>query len=180
MILADSSVWIDYFNGRATGETNFLDAKLGIDPILTGDLILAEVLQGFRHEKDFKIAKKLLGGLEMRVLCGRDIALRAAQHFRLLRSKLNQSRLANRRSAAFRSGRIQALRELLENRLQKRLAAPGASQGRIQSCKIDRGSQLPRACSLTAAQFKRAPEAHFRVAGTWLRRRQKKASLHSQ
>ncbi len=87
MILADSSVWIDYFNGRATGETNFLDAKLGIDPILTGDLILAEVLRGFRHEKDFKIAKKLLGGLEMRVLCGRDIALRAAQHFRLLRSK---------------------------------------------------------------------------------------------
>jgi hypothetical protein len=87
VILVDSSVWIDYFNGRATGETNFLDAKLGIDPVLTGDLILAEVLQGFRHEKDFKIAKKLLGGLEMRVLCGRDIALRAAQNFRLLRSK---------------------------------------------------------------------------------------------
>ncbi len=54
---------------------------------MTGDLILAEVLQGFRREKDFKTAKKLLGGLEMRVLCGRGIALAAAQNFRFLRAK---------------------------------------------------------------------------------------------
>lgn len=87
MILADSSVWIDYFNGRVRHETDLLDNLLGRDLILAGDLILTEVLQGFRHDKDFKLAKTLLGGLEMRALCGRDIALRAAQFFRLPRAK---------------------------------------------------------------------------------------------
>ena len=44
MIFVDSSVWIDYFNGKSTSETETLDALLGVEPIATGDSILAEVL----------------------------------------------------------------------------------------------------------------------------------------
>jgi predicted nucleic acid-binding protein len=50
MILVDSSVWIDYFNGQETPQTHKLDTLLGVEPIGIGDLILAEVLQGFRWE----------------------------------------------------------------------------------------------------------------------------------
>ena len=45
MILIDSSVWIDYFNGNKTVQTDWLDSALGETPIVIGDLILAEVLQ---------------------------------------------------------------------------------------------------------------------------------------
>ena len=44
MILVDSSVWVDYFNGTDSSETDFLDATLGIEPVAIGDLILTEVL----------------------------------------------------------------------------------------------------------------------------------------
>ena len=50
MIIVDSSVWIDYFNGRETPETNKLDTLLGVEPLAIGDLILTEVLQGFRSD----------------------------------------------------------------------------------------------------------------------------------
>ena len=87
MILADSSVWIDYFNGRISNETDLLDGLLGQQLVLTGDLILAEVLQGFRHEKDYRIALRLFELIEIRNLGGRDIAVRAAQNYRALRAK---------------------------------------------------------------------------------------------
>ncbi|MCE5280526.1 MAG: VapC toxin family PIN domain ribonuclease, partial [Deltaproteobacteria bacterium] len=60
MILIDSSVWIDYFNGNKTAQTDWLDSALGETPIVIGDLILTEVLQGFQSDKDFKIARDLL------------------------------------------------------------------------------------------------------------------------
>ena len=87
MILADSSVWIDYFNGRISPETDTLDALLGQQLILMGDLILAEVLQGFRREKDYNIALELFEAIEIRNLGGHDIALQAAQNYRALRAK---------------------------------------------------------------------------------------------
>jgi len=52
MILVDSSVWIDYFNGSAGAETDLLDRLMDSGRLLVGDLILAEVLQGFRSEHD--------------------------------------------------------------------------------------------------------------------------------
>ena len=52
MIIIDSSVWIDYFNGTETPETNKLDELLGVEPIAIGDLILTEVLQGFRSDTE--------------------------------------------------------------------------------------------------------------------------------
>ena len=87
MILADSSVWIDYFNGRISPETDTLDGLLGQQLILAGDLILTEVLQGFRRQKDYHIALELFEAIEIRNLAGRDIALQAAQNYRALRAK---------------------------------------------------------------------------------------------
>lgn len=60
MILVDSSVWIDYFNGKKMRQTSWLDTSLGKIPVVMGDLILTEVLQGFKNDKEFGIAKNLL------------------------------------------------------------------------------------------------------------------------
>lgn len=86
MILVDSSVWIDYFRGTASAQTEQLDALLGNELIVMGDLILAEVLQGFNAERDFNQAKKLLTALEVVDLGGQVIAIQAAQNFRILRA----------------------------------------------------------------------------------------------
>ncbi len=64
MIVVDSSVWIDYFNGKVTPQTDTLDGLLGQQRLLVGDLILTEVLQGFKHDKDYRTAKSLLESLE--------------------------------------------------------------------------------------------------------------------
>lgn len=86
MILVDSSVWIDYFRGTSTPQTDRLDALLGAEPIAVGDLVLTEVLQGFGTDRDFNQAKKLLTSLIVIDLAGQDIAIQAARNFRTLRS----------------------------------------------------------------------------------------------
>ncbi len=86
MILVDSSVWIDYFRGTVTPQTEKLDSSLGTEPIATGDLILTEVLQGFGSDRDFNHAKKLLTSLIIVDLVGQDIAIQAARNFRALRA----------------------------------------------------------------------------------------------
>lgn len=85
MILVDSSVWIDYFRGTLTVQTERLDALLGSEPLVVGDLVLTEVLQGFNSERDFNQARKLLTSLEVVEIGGREIAIQAARHFRTLR-----------------------------------------------------------------------------------------------
>ena len=86
MILVDSSVWIDYFRGDATTQTEKLDRLLGNEPLAIGDLILTEVLQGFGDDRDFNRARKLLTSLTVIDLVGQDIAIRAAKNFRTLRA----------------------------------------------------------------------------------------------
>ena len=86
MILVDSSVWIDYFRGKPTPQAEKLDSLLGSEPLVTGDLVLTEVLQGFGSEHDFNQAKKLLTSLVVVDLGGQDIAIQAAKNFRALRS----------------------------------------------------------------------------------------------
>ena len=86
MILVDSSVWIDYFRGVATPQADRLDSLLGSEPIAIGDLILAEVLQGFVSDHDFRQATKLLTSLLVVDLGGREIAIQAAKNVRTLRS----------------------------------------------------------------------------------------------
>ncbi len=87
MILVDSSVWIDYFRGVATPQADRLDMLLGAEPLATGDVVLAEVLQGFSSERDFDNALRLLTALSIVDIAGRDIAVQAARNFRLLRAR---------------------------------------------------------------------------------------------
>ena len=70
MILVDSSVWIDYFRGTNSVAAESLDQLLQAEPVAIGDLILAEVLQGFTSERDFAEARKLLTALEVVTLGG--------------------------------------------------------------------------------------------------------------
>jgi predicted nucleic acid-binding protein len=85
LILVDSSVWIDYFRGRITAQTEKLDGLLGQELLAIGDLILTEVLQGFDNERDFSDAGKMLTSLDVVELGGREIAMQAAKNFRVLR-----------------------------------------------------------------------------------------------
>ena len=87
MILVDSSVWIDYFNGNQTSQTDWLDSALGNTPIVIGDLILTEVLQGFQSGKDFKTAKDILLGIPFVPMGGQILALASAINYRFLRRK---------------------------------------------------------------------------------------------
>lgn len=86
-ILVDSSVWIDYFNGRPTPQTDHLDRILGEDLLALGDLIVAEVLQGFRHERHWRAAKDALLRLPVLRIGGLDLALQSASNYRTLRAR---------------------------------------------------------------------------------------------
>ena len=87
LILVDSSVWIDYFNGNSTEATEYLEVSLGKEDLIIGDLILTEVLQGFRGDKDFDKAKELLTSFDVHSLLGEEIAVKSADNFRILRKK---------------------------------------------------------------------------------------------
>jgi len=84
-MVVDSSVWIDYFNGRETRQTNHLDRLLGRTPIVMGDLILTEVLQGFQNDRDFRTARDLLLRIPFMPILGRELALESAANYRRLR-----------------------------------------------------------------------------------------------
>jgi hypothetical protein len=85
MIVVDSTVWIDYFNGVVTWQTDRLDQLLQADEVLMGDLIFTEVLQGFRDDGDFAAARSALEKLPMEDMVGPGIALASAQNYRQLR-----------------------------------------------------------------------------------------------
>ncbi len=87
MVVVDSSVWIDYFNGKDTLQTERLGNVISGSIIVVGDLILAEVLQGFREDRDYKIAKSLLEELELVTMSNVDIAFKSANNYRFLRKK---------------------------------------------------------------------------------------------
>jgi len=87
MILVDSSVWINYFNGVINPETDLLDNLLDDEIIAIGDLIYTEVLQGFKKEKDFKRAQKLFDTLLFFEMLGKEQSVRTIKNFRFLRTK---------------------------------------------------------------------------------------------
>jgi len=85
VILVDTSVWIDYFNGQDTIETNSLDSALLDGTVAIGDIIFLEILQGFRHDKDYKKAKNTLSTLEHYEMFGRLMVTKCANNYRALR-----------------------------------------------------------------------------------------------
>jgi predicted nucleic acid-binding protein len=87
MLIVDSTVWIDYFNGAKNVHTDYLHNIVDQLPILVGDLILAEVLQGFRNDVDFEQARQALGKFLQARMVSPVLALRSARNYRLLRHK---------------------------------------------------------------------------------------------
>ena len=87
MILVDTSVWVDFFNGVATPESDYLSNSLGHEPVAIGDLILAEILQGFRRDRDYHTARSLLDSLTIFELLNPDLAIKAADRYRRLRKR---------------------------------------------------------------------------------------------
>lgn len=87
MIMVDSSVWIDYFTGVASKQTDTLDKTLGQEPVAVGDLILTEVLQGFRRDQDYETAKALFDELIVFEMLGKNMAIKSAENFRTLRKR---------------------------------------------------------------------------------------------
>jgi len=86
MIVVDSSVWIDYFNGRPTSEADAL-SRLPPTQLVIGDLIMTEVLQGFASEADFRGVERVFAALEFRSMGGHEIAIAAARNHRALRAR---------------------------------------------------------------------------------------------
>jgi predicted nucleic acid-binding protein len=87
VILVDSSVWVDFFRNRPTAQAQWLDRNLGVEGFVMGDLVLAEVLQGFKGDRGFNDAKRLLAKLEQAVIGGTELAIEAARNCRKLRGK---------------------------------------------------------------------------------------------
>lgn len=87
MWIIDSSVWIDYFNGQITPQTEILNAALGARDIGLGDIILCEVLQGYRLQRDFETARRALFQFPIYTIGGAEIAIKSAENFRFLRRK---------------------------------------------------------------------------------------------
>jgi predicted nucleic acid-binding protein len=87
MVLADTSVWIDYFRGVDSPQTNMLDELLDDERIATGDLIIIELMQGFRTKQQMMTAQQIISRLEYFDLVGKEIAFKAADNYRFLREK---------------------------------------------------------------------------------------------
>ena len=87
MIAVDSSVWIDFFGGVSTPEVERLDGLLGVTPLAIGDLILVEVMQGFRTDQDVATARQLFRSLALLPMLGGSNAWKAAENYRQLRRK---------------------------------------------------------------------------------------------
>ena len=85
MILVDSSVWIAHLRGSWTVGTAKLEAAAGREPILVGDLILLEVLQGARDEAHATRIERGLRRFDVVPLLDADLAPRAARNYRKLR-----------------------------------------------------------------------------------------------
>lgn len=87
MIVVDSSVWIDFLNGRNVPHVRRLHTLLGVEEIVVGDLMLCEVLQGLGSERAAQEVETLLRRFEIVPMAGEAIAIAAAGNFRSLRRR---------------------------------------------------------------------------------------------
>jgi hypothetical protein len=87
MLVVDSTVWVDYFNGVKNQQTDYLYQIANKTPILIGELILAEVLQGFRDDMDFETARRIFGKFMQVEMVNPGLAVQSARNYRLLRQK---------------------------------------------------------------------------------------------
>lgn len=87
MVIVDTTVWIDYFRGRSTPETDWLEEAVARERLGLVDLILCEILQGFDRNADFAAASRELSAFEILETGGSAIALAAAHNYRFLRTR---------------------------------------------------------------------------------------------
>jgi predicted nucleic acid-binding protein len=87
MLVVDSTIWIDYFNGVENPQTDYLHQIADKTPILIGDIVLAEVLQGFREDSDFEKVRHALVKFTQVGMVNPMLALQSARNDRLLRQK---------------------------------------------------------------------------------------------
>ncbi|MBS0479178.1 MAG: PIN domain nuclease [Proteobacteria bacterium] len=87
MIVVDSSVWIDYFRLIDTPQAATLDRLFGVEPIVTPDLILVEVLQGFTDDAAMASARDHLSSTTYLTVCDEEVAFEALRNYRFLRSR---------------------------------------------------------------------------------------------
>jgi hypothetical protein len=87
VIVVDSTVWIDFINGRNAAHVRRLRALLGESEIIIGDLMLCEVLQGLESERAAREVEALLRRFDIAPMAGETIAAAAARKYRLLRRR---------------------------------------------------------------------------------------------
>ena len=87
MIIADTSVWIDYFNGKVDSYTDELDKQFNEGNVVLGDLILLEILQGIKSDKEYNKTKKILETLDQYEMLGHNMVTRCANNYRQLRKQ---------------------------------------------------------------------------------------------
>jgi len=87
MVIVDSSVWIDYINRHDTVQTGILQSLLGFEQLGIGDIILTEVLQGFRSDRDYRRTLRGLSAFHAFEMLGVDNAIRSAENYRALRKR---------------------------------------------------------------------------------------------
>jgi predicted nucleic acid-binding protein len=87
MIVVDSSVWIDFFKGVATAEVEQLRAIMGKQPLLVGDVMLLEILQGVASEREARRVESALRQLDVAPMLDPDLAVQGAANDRRLRRR---------------------------------------------------------------------------------------------
>jgi predicted nucleic acid-binding protein len=87
VILIDTSVWIDHLNDNRTDEVDTLRRLVGFAPLLVGDLILCEILQGLRSDREAAIVEQALRRFDIVSLVTPSLAVQAAANYRFLRAK---------------------------------------------------------------------------------------------
>jgi predicted nucleic acid-binding protein len=87
MILVDTSVWIDYFNGVINRHTDTLDAGIVDGTVAMGDLIFLEILQGIRDDREYGLTKRSLQTLDRLAMFGPEMPEKCADNYRTLRKK---------------------------------------------------------------------------------------------
>ncbi len=91
MIMVDTSVWIDYFNGVENPQTDLLDASIVQGSVAIGDLIFLEILQGIRNDKQYRQTRQSLLALDQYEMFGKQVAVKCADNDRALRKKASRS-----------------------------------------------------------------------------------------
>lgn len=87
MVIVDTTVWVDYFRGIRSPETDWLDVELDRQRLGLTDIILCEVLQGVHDDSAAADVERRLRKLEVFETGGVELATAAARNYRVLRAR---------------------------------------------------------------------------------------------